>query len=110
MTRVVYDPAEPRLTFEGHAGTAARGADLVCAALSMLVMTLEARLQELAERAYPAVSRAPGQVWIACRPEDDSVQLCRECFETVAAGLALLARERPEAVRFERRREEESDT
>ena len=102
MTRIVYEPAELRLTMEGHAGAGAYGEDPVCAALSMLSMTLERRVTELAEHCFPAISRAPGRFQAVCRPEEDFAGQCRECFETVAAGLALLAEERPEHVRFRR--------
>ena len=102
MTRIVYDPAGLRLEMEGHAGAGIRGQDPVCAALSMLGMTLERRATELAEHCYPAVSRAPGRFQVRCSPEEDFAGQCRECFETVAAGLALLAEERPEHVSFRR--------
>ena len=102
MTRIVYEPAELRLRMEGHAGAGAYGEDPVCAALSMLSMTLERRLSELAEHCFPAISRAPGCFRAACSPEEAYAGQCRECFETVAAGLELLAEERPEHVRFRR--------
>ena len=102
MTRVRYEPKLPALEFSGHAGAGVRGQDPVCAALSMLSMTLERRVTELAEHCFPAISRAPGRFQAVCRPEEDFAGQCRECFETVAAGLALLAEERPEHVRFRR--------
>ena len=107
MTNIVYAPAELSLRMEGHAGAGSYGEDPVCAALSMLGMTLERRMAELAESCFPAISRAPGRLWISCRPDAEAAAQCRECFETVAAGLALLAEERPEHVSF--RREEEED-
>ena len=107
MTRLVYAPAELRLEMEGHAGAGVYGEDPVCAALSMLGMTLEKRVSELAETCFPTLSRAPGRFLIVCRPEADTAGQCREVFETVAAGLALLSEERPEHVSF--RREEEED-
>ena len=107
MTRIVYAPAELRLQMEGHAGAGLYGEDPVCAALSMLGMTLEKRVLELAESCFPTLSRAPGHFLVVCRPEADAAGQCREVFETVAAGLSLLAEERPEHVSF--RREEEED-
>ena len=102
MTKIVYEPARLLLRMEGHAGAAGQGEDLICAALSMLGMTLERRVTELAEHCFPSVSRAPGKLLIACSPDEEGLGQCRECFETVAAGLALLAEERPEHVRFRR--------
>ena len=50
MTRILYDRAGLRLEMQGHAGAGEKGADPVCAALSMLMMTLERRMQERAEK------------------------------------------------------------
>ena len=56
MTKIVYEPDRLRLRMEGHAGAGAEGEDLVCAALSMLGMTLERRVTELAEHGFPVVT------------------------------------------------------
>ena len=102
MTRINYDREELRLEMEGHAGAGPKGADPVCAALSMLMMTLAARMREREEETLPAVSQAPGHFMICCRPEEGEAALCRESFDTVFAGLALLAEHEPEhvSVRF----------
>lgn len=97
MTRVEYDRAALSLTMEGHAGAGEPGEDLVCAALSALMMTLERRMEETAERTMPIVKRTPGFFAIRCAPEEDEA-LCRECFDTVAAGIAVLAENRPDHV------------
>ena len=44
MTRVCYDRAGLLLRMEGHAQAGPEGQDLVCAALSMLMMALERRI------------------------------------------------------------------
>ena len=97
MTRVCYDRAALSLSMEGHAGAGEAGNDLVCAALSALMLTLEKRMQETAERTLPIITRAPGVFAIRCTPERDE-ELCRENFDTVAAGIAALAENRPENV------------
>ena len=97
MTRVCYDRAALSLTMEGHARAGEAGNDLVCAALSTLMMTLERRMQDTAERTLPIVKRAPGFFSIRCAPERGE-ELCRESFDTVAAGVAVLAENRPENV------------
>ena len=97
MTRVPYDRAGLCLTMEGHAQAGPAGGDLVCAALSALMMALEQRMEETAERTLPVVKRAPGFFSIRCAPEK-SEALCRESFDTVAAGVAVLAENRPENV------------
>ena len=100
MTRILYDRAGLRLEMQGHAGAGEKGADPVCAALSMLMMTLERRMQERAEAALPVISRGPGSFMLRCAPEPDAERLCRESFDTIAAGLAVLAENRPEYVAF----------
>lgn len=97
MTHVFYDRAALSLSMEGHAGAGEAGGDLVCAALSALMMTLERRLQETGERTLPIIARSPGFFAVRCSPEEDEA-LCRECFDTVAAGIAVLAENRPEHV------------
>ena len=100
MTRILYDKAGLRLEMQGHAGAGEKGADPVCAALSMLMMTLERRMQERAEKRRPISRREPGRFLIACMPEEGEEKLCRESFDTVAAGFALLAENRSENVSF----------
>ena len=101
MTRVCYDREGLRLEMEGHAEAGPpAGADPVCAALSMLMMTLERRMMERAEQVMPAVSRGPGYFVLRCAPESEDEALCRESFDTAAAGFALLAENRPEHVSF----------
>lgn len=100
MTRVRYDREDLRLEIEGHAGAGPRGADPVCAALSMLMMALERRALERREERLPAVRRGEGYFALRCCPAAEEEALCRESFDTVAAGFALLAENRPEHVSF----------
>ena len=100
MTRVRYDRAGLRLEMEGHAGAGPRGADLTCAALSILMMTIERRMRERAEKTLPSIYRGPGRFVIACRPGTENEALCRESFDTVAAGLEALAENRAQYVSF----------
>ena len=107
MTRISYDREGLRLTMEGHAGAGIYGTDPVCAALSMLMMTLEERMTAQSELMKPVISRGQGCFAIQCDPEDGAEALCRESFDTVAAGLVLLAENRPEFVSFRQREEED---
>ena len=100
MTTVHYEPERLRLCMEGHAASGEAGKDLVCAALSMLMMTLERRMEEQQERMHPSVRRETGSFSIRCRPEKEWESACREGFETVYAGLRLLAEERSDCVRI----------
>ena len=81
---------------------AGRGRGLLKKRAAILMMTLAARMREREEETLPAVSQAPGRFMICCRPEEGEAALCRESFDTVFAGLALLAEHEPEhvSVRF----------
>ena len=54
--------------------------------------------RDTAERTLPVVARAPGRFAIRCAPEGSAEALCRESYDTVAAGLAVLAENRPENI------------
>ncbi|MBQ9685160.1 MAG: ribosomal-processing cysteine protease Prp [Oscillospiraceae bacterium] len=101
MTTVRYDRRELTLRMEGHAGADEKGKDPVCAALSMLMLTLERRMLDQAEQMLPTISRGPGRFLIRCRPGDSWERSCRESFETIFAGLTLLAEERPDCVQIQ---------
>ena len=100
MTRVTYDRVALRLEMEGHADAGPPGFDPVCAALSMLMMTLERRMEDRAERMQPVSRRGAGSFLIECSPDAADEALCRESFDTVAAGLALLPENRADCVSF----------
>ena len=100
MTHVTYDRSALRLEMEGHADAGPPGSDPVCAALSMLMMTLERRMEDRAERMLPVIRRGEGSFLIECGPDAADEALCRESFDTVAAGFALLAENRSENVSF----------
>jgi len=86
---IVYEPAIPRITVNGHAGQAEKGMDIVCAAASMLTATLKA--------AVGAGVLAPGRAYIRGSREDGPV------FAALAIGFRLLAEQYPDCVCFEER-------
>lgn len=98
MIRAKYDEEALTLTVTGHAGSAPYGRDLVCAAASILMLTLERALQN--EGLLGAESeRWPGWARITCTEHGERA---RSVFETVFTGYALLAEEWPEYVKTER--------
>ncbi|MDY3859571.1 MAG: ribosomal-processing cysteine protease Prp [Candidatus Limivicinus sp.] len=101
MTRVRYGPDEYSLRVEGHAGAGSAGADLVCAALSILAMTLERHVTQN-ETLISAVSREPGRLTVRCYPGRGQKGLCREMLSTVYDGYALLAENCPKYVSAEK--------
>lgn len=78
---------EDGMELEGHAGTAGYGADLVCAAVSALVYTLEESLRQTGGLREAVLE--PGYARVLGRGP---------AVEVVAQGLRLLAACRPEAV------------
>ena len=91
MIRVRFE--ENRLTVCGHAGYAARGEDIVCAAASALVFALIGSLRQ--EENLREVVIRPGYVTAAAKGP------CREELELVRCGLAQLAAQYPQCVEVE---------
>lgn len=87
MIRVTAEPG--RLTLEGHAGYAPTGKDIVCAAVSALVLALAERLQE--KNLVRELIMRPGYVRIAMRGADREAEL-------VKCGLRQLERRFPQCV------------
>ena len=87
MIRVTAEPG--RLTLEGHAGYAPAGKDIVCAAVSALVLALAERLQE--KNLVRELVMRPGYVRIAMRGADREAEL-------VKCGLRQLERRFPQCV------------
>lgn len=104
MIAVRYDERAPGLTITGHAGSARYGKDLVCAAASILMLTLERALADKGLLGSESEKRA-GCARIVCAERSERA---RGIFETIFAGYALLAEEWPQYVtteRAEKRRE-----
>ena len=101
MTRVSYDQAEMRMEIRGHAGGGEYGRDLICAAESILLLTLEAALEDSGELLLPTVRKRPGEAMIRCEPEAGHERKCREIMHTVFIGFQLLANRYPENVSAE---------
>lgn len=87
MIRVTLEPG--RLRAAGHAGFAAPGRDVVCAAVSTLLCTLA---QELSGRPDARVRLEPGLAEVECPPDEPALAFA-------AAGLRLLAAHCPRYVR-----------
>lgn len=98
MIEARYDEGTPALTVTGHAGSARYGRDLVCAAASILMLTLERALENKGMLGAESEKRS-GYAKIICVERGEST---REIFETIFAGYALLAEEWPEYVKTER--------
>lgn len=94
MTRATYEKGdgEYRLTLEGHAGYGPHGADIVCAAASILGQALLAWLGDRVQD----VCMEDGRFSVAAQGGAD----VEAAFEVAAAGLALLGEGYPQNVEF----------
>ncbi|MBQ6398248.1 MAG: ribosomal-processing cysteine protease Prp [Oscillospiraceae bacterium] len=102
MTRVLYEPNKLHLRIEGHAGSAPKGEDLVCAGVSALGFTLL-----LAAGEYYAdivTDEDSGLMEVTLKPQNvEESAYCFVVMNTIADGLELLAYKYPEYVTIERR-------
>lgn len=87
MIRVTAEPE--RLTVQGHAGFAPRGQDIVCAAVSALMLALCERLQE--KNLVRELVMRPGHISVAMRGAEQETEL-------VKCGLRQLERRFPQCV------------
>ena len=100
MIKVKFDYDTLVLSVTGHAQTAEKGQDLVCAAASILVLTLAKNLELLLPE-YGTVSTEieDGAALIAaCIPDEEERDAVRTVFQTIVTGFLLLQEKAPEAV------------
>lgn len=110
MIRIKYWPETLDILVEGHAGSAEKGEDLICAAASALANTLEAVFDVQEDMLGCAVRKKeiPSfHAWI--EPETQLLAQAFVVMETIATGYRALAEEYPEYVTFEVITEEEEE-
>ena len=104
MITVVYHRDYNRLTMEGHAQSAEKGHDLVCASASILAYTLAKFVENMKEAGqvyYPTIELTEGHTLIACNPPNRIKNSVKLAFDTVCAGFELLARDYPDNISYE---------
>ena len=103
MIRVRYEREQYRLTADGHACSAPYGTDLVCAAVSILLHTLEHMTRKLESegRAVCDGCLRMGFSSIHCLPTEGNEAVVHWVMDTVSAGLELLAEEFGEYVSYD---------
>ena len=103
MLRVTYAQEAHLLTLQGHARSGAYGRDLICAAASILALTLEAAVGRLAAQGFvtePETLLGEGYARISCRPSPGQEDLTRQVFSSICAGYELLAEAYPQYVSY----------
>ena len=103
MIRVCYDRRDHHVTVTGHAGFAERGADILCAAASMLLHTLAGAVRRLSERGLAediAVTLRTGAGEVLCSPAAEFDCVVTAVMDSIVLGFELLAEDYPEYVVF----------
>ena len=103
MVRITWKP-EGFLQVKGHAGSAEKGKDLVCAAVSTLVLTLAANTDRMARAGWvtePVIRLGEGDALIRCDPQPDYRAAVELVFGSLCQGFCLLADKYPEYVKID---------
>ena len=102
MIIVSYDRSALTLYVTGHAYTGQPGRDLVCAAATMLVCTLAADIERLAEvcphsKKHIALEPGKAELSLSAPGAENTAAIV---FDSLCSGFALLAERYPGAVRL----------
>lgn len=104
MIQATYYRKYNRLTVTGHAGSAEKGHDLVCASASMLAYTLAANVANMAgggQVREPITRMDEGDTEISCKPRHNLKASVTLVFDSVCVGFELLAHDYPDFVKYE---------
>lgn len=102
MISATYNRRETCLTIKGHAQSAPKGEDLICAAASILAYTAIAAVQDNDEKYLPSITQHDGEMRISCNPSSSYITPCRRVLDTIYTGYEILANEYPDHVRVKR--------
>lgn len=103
MIKVIYNRRRHRLTAQGHACSGQAGHDLVCAAVSALVLTLASNVADLAidgKARHPIFRLHEGDAWVSCVPAPRMGPVSTLVFDTVCSGFQLLQTLYPENIEY----------
>ncbi len=102
MVVAKYSRKDCTLTVKGHAQTAPKGTDIVCAASSILGFTAVACAEDNRERFMPNITQYDDTLRIECNPGRSFVTPCRRMLDTIFTGYEVLASAYPNNVRAEK--------
>ena len=100
---------ETALQVRGHAGSGEKGRDLVCAAVSALVLTLAANTDRMTRAGWvtgPVIRLGEGSAQVSCRPRPEYRAAVELVFEGLFAGFAVLDGKYPGYVKVLREEQE----
>ena len=103
MIQAVYHRKFHRLSIEGHARSGEPGHDLVCAAASILAITLANAVLNMAECGQvrdPKVELEEGMGEVSCRTIHKYEAPVTLIFDTLCAGFELLSAQYPDNISY----------
>lgn len=106
MINVLIHCCEKRFALfaRGHADYAPYGQDVVCAGVSALIYALAGTVLEMEDEGLfarvPFVKMSPGKACIVAWSGERSLERVKGAFQTVEAGLSLIAGDYPENLRL----------
>lgn len=96
------DKGSIHMKVKGHANTAPKGADLVCASATMLVYTVAQAVTFMHHQGYltekPRIAIREGKAVIAAKPREEYLAEVLHTFWVAQCGAHVLASNYPEAV------------
>lgn len=102
MIKITYDKADQSIRMLGHANSAPRGEDLVCAAASTLITSLVEYMAENEDKLTAFECKLDsGDAYIKAVPTDAFTELCEGAYAIALTGFALLESTYPEYILFE---------
>lgn len=104
MIHAIYYRSYNRLTVTGHAESAEKGHDLVCASASILAYTLAANVANMADNGQvrePIIKTEEGNTEINCKPRRNLKASVTLVFDSVCVGFELLAHDYPQYISYE---------
>lgn len=103
MIEVIYYREHNRITVTGHARSDEYGKDLICAACSVLALTLKTNVAYMAEGGYvtqPVTKLEEGNAEISCRAKSRYRDSVRQTFMSVCVGFEVLADTFPDYISY----------
>ena len=104
MIEITYDRSNNLVRILGHAGAGEKGADVVCAGVSALALTLAANVRHWQEtgklRKDADISLSDGEGLISWEPKHGYEAATRQIAVAICAGFELISVELPQYVSF----------
>ena len=104
MMRVIYHRDYLRVSVEGHAGSAEKGKDLICASASILAYTLAAYVIKVKEEdkvKFDLTALEEGDAIISCSPYYENKTEITTVFDAICRGFEILAKDYPDNISYE---------